>query len=159
MIETGASSRRYRSPDSELSARRPEGDDGGMLTATRLQRIYDHRLKELVNETGDIHLAVRRGVPRSTARGWLGRSHENVVTLDVFRSSGKQLREEVVALRRRNRMLRAVLGILVAVLRTSNFSPAVCHDLRDFRGRYSGTSVRRYPFEALKSHKPASTQP
>lgn len=124
MIETGASSRRYRSPDSELSARRPEGDDGGMPTATRLQRIYDHRLKELVNETGDIHLAVRRGVPRSTARGWLGRSHENVVTLDVFRSSGRELREEVVALRRRNRKLRAVLGILVAVLRTSNFSLA-----------------------------------
>ena len=37
------------------------------------------------------------------------------------RTSGKELREEVVALRRRNRKLRAVLGILVAVLRTSSF--------------------------------------
>ena len=97
-----------------------------MPATTRLQRIYDHRLKELVNETGDIQLAVEQGVPRSTARGWLGVSHDNVVTLDVFRSSAHELRREIVDLRRRNRKLRAVLAILVAALRASGFSLANC---------------------------------
>ncbi len=73
-----------------------------MATATRFQRIYDHRLKDLVHETGDIQLAVRRGVPRSTARGWLCRSRRNVVTLDVLEATGKELRQEILALRRRN---------------------------------------------------------
>jgi len=26
---------------------------------------------------------------------------------------------------------------------------SICHDIWDFRGRYSAASVRRYPFEAL----------
>lgn len=94
-----------------------------MPSATRLQRVYDHRLKELVYETGDIELAVRHGVPRSTARGWL-HPRRDVVTLDVLDATGKELRGEVLALRRRNEKLRAVLRILVAVLRVSHFSLA-----------------------------------
>ena len=39
-----------------------------MSAATRVQRRYDHRLRELVRSTGDIGHAIRRGVPRSTAR-------------------------------------------------------------------------------------------
>lgn len=79
-----------------------------------------------MNETGDIQMAIQHGVSRSTARGWLGRSHENVITLDVCRLSAPELRKEIVDLRRRNRKLRAVLTILVAVLRVSDSSLANC---------------------------------
>ncbi len=49
-----------------------------MTTPPRTQRTYDHRLKELVCETGDIRLATKQGVPRSTARGWLWRPRKEV---------------------------------------------------------------------------------
>ena len=96
-----------------------------MAIARRLQRIYDHRLKELVHETGDIELAVRHGVPRSTARGWL-RSRRDVVTLDVLETTGKELRQEILALRRRNEKLRAILRVVVVALKVSGFSLANC---------------------------------
>ena len=70
-----------------------------MATAKRFQRIYDHRLKGLVHETGDIELAVRHGVPCSTARGWL-RSRRDVVTLEVLEATEHELRQEILALRR-----------------------------------------------------------
>ncbi len=97
-----------------------------MDTRTRSQKIYDHRLKDLVRETGDIQPAVQRGVPRSTAQGWLCPSRRDVVTLDVLDTSEKQLQHEVLILRGRNEKLRAALRILVAVLRLSGFSLANC---------------------------------
>lgn len=97
-------------------------DDGGMPTATRRQETYDHRLKDFIHETGDIQLALRRGVPRSTARGWIGRSRKNVVTLDAFEATGDELRREVLLLRRRNEKLRAVLRILVTFVNVSSQS-------------------------------------
>ena len=42
-----------------------------MSTVNRAQKSYDHRLKELVRSTANIDGAIQRGVPRSTARGWL----------------------------------------------------------------------------------------
>jgi hypothetical protein len=39
-----------------------------MITA-RPQQRYDHRLRELVQRTGDLTIATNLGVPRSTARG------------------------------------------------------------------------------------------
>ncbi len=97
-----------------------------MDTRTRSQRIYDHRLKNLVRETGDIQLAVERGVPRSTAQGWLCPASREVVTLDILDTREKQLQHEVLILRGRNENLRAALRILVAVLRLSGFSLAKC---------------------------------
>jgi len=38
----------------------------------RPQQRYDHRLRDLVHRTGDVTIATDLGVPRSTARGWLG---------------------------------------------------------------------------------------
>ena len=55
-----------------------------MTTSPRTQRAYDHRLKDLVRETGDIRLATKQGIPRSTARGWRRWPRKNVVTLDVL---------------------------------------------------------------------------
>ncbi len=54
-----------------------------MIDTTRMQQRYDHRLRDLVRSTGDVGDAIRRGVPRSTARGWLTSTRAEVVTLDV----------------------------------------------------------------------------
>ena len=74
----------------------PHGDDGGMARSIRSQQIYDHRLKDLVQETGDIKLAVERGVPPSTARGWLSSTRSSVVTLDVLDATKNELENEVL---------------------------------------------------------------
>jgi hypothetical protein len=43
-----------------------------MTTTTRPQQRYDHRRQDLVRRTGDLTIATDLGVPRATARGWLG---------------------------------------------------------------------------------------
>jgi hypothetical protein len=53
-----------------------------MTTTGRLQQRYDHRLRDLVHG-GDMTIATDLGVPRSTARGWLGKAPRVVVSLDV----------------------------------------------------------------------------
>jgi len=42
-----------------------------MSGKNREQKQSNHRLRELIQATSDLDLAVRHGVPRSTARGWL----------------------------------------------------------------------------------------
>ncbi len=74
----------------------------------------------------DLQLAVQRGVPRSTAQGWLCPSRREVVTLDVLDTTEKQLQHEVLILRGRNENLRAALRVFIAVLRLSGFSLADC---------------------------------
>ena len=54
-----------------------------MTTTARPQQRYDHRLRDLVQRTGDVTIATDLGVPRSTARGWLGKAPKVVVSLDV----------------------------------------------------------------------------
>lgn len=39
-------------------------DDMGMVTTTRLQQRYHHRLRDLVRSTGNIGYAIRQAVPR-----------------------------------------------------------------------------------------------
>jgi putative transposase len=95
-----------------------------MATSTRSQNLYDHRLKDHVQETGDVRFAVEAGVPSSTARGWLSSPRASVVTLDVFDSTKKELEREVLMLRRRNEVLRAVLRVLVVALKVTGFSLA-----------------------------------
>ena len=54
-----------------------------MSTPARPQQRYDHRLRHLVQRTGDLTVATDLGVPRSTARGWLRAAPTLVVGLDV----------------------------------------------------------------------------
>jgi len=54
-----------------------------MLTTARSLQRYDHRLRNLVQRTGDVTVATDLGVPRSTARGWLTATPTVVVCLDV----------------------------------------------------------------------------
>ena len=108
----------------DLGRQCPGVHDGGMTSSIRSQKTYDHRLKDLVQETGDIKLAIQKGVPPSTARGWLSSTRASVVTLDVIDATKQQLEHEVLLLRQRNEVLRAVLRVLVVALKVSGFSLA-----------------------------------
>ena len=84
-------------------------DHSCMIAKPRVQQRYDHRLRDLVRSTGNIGHATRRGVPRSTARGWLTATHADVVTVDVVDLDVHRLQHEVLALRHRVEMLLAML--------------------------------------------------
>lgn len=72
-----------------------------MPEKTRTQKQYDHRLSQLIQNTGDLDLAVRHGVPRSTARGWLRQARADVVSIDVLDLDAEALQREILYLRRR----------------------------------------------------------
>lgn len=75
-----------------------------------------------MHETGNIELAVRHGVPRSTARDWSLLTCRKVVTLDIASMSEHELRKEVIRLRERNAMLLAVLRLVVVLLKVCEVS-------------------------------------
>jgi len=93
-----------------------------MNSTTRSRRTYDHRLRDLVRSTGDIQQATRRGIPRSTARGWLTSTHAKVVTADVVDRDLLSLQQEVLALRSRVERLIALLRVIVVLWKISGFS-------------------------------------
>ena len=93
-----------------------------MADTTRIQRKYDHRLRQLIQNTGDLDLAVRYGVPRSTARGWLKQSRANVVSIDVLNMDAASLQQEVLRLRRRTAQLLSMVRLVVAALSSAEFS-------------------------------------
>ncbi len=84
---------------------------------SRQQQTYDHRLRDLVRTTGDPDILAELGVPRSTALGWLRRDYQPVVTADVLDMDHIQLQAEVLRLRQRNRMLAAIVRLLLALVR------------------------------------------
>ena len=93
----------------------------GMPTTSRSQQRYDHRLRDLVQRTGDLSFATDLGVPRSTARGWLGAAPRAVVSLDVAHLTELELRQEILKLRRRVKKLAALLRLALALLHASGF--------------------------------------
>ena len=93
-----------------------------MTTTARPQQRYDHRLRDLVQRTGDVTIATDLGVPRSTARGWLGKAPKVVVSLDVTDLRASELQQEVLELRRRVKKLTALLRLALALLRSSGFT-------------------------------------
>jgi hypothetical protein len=93
-----------------------------MPTTARPQHRYDHRLRHLVQRTGNVTIATDLGVPRSTARGWLGKPPKVVVSLDVTDLSASALQQEVLELRRRVKKLTTLLRLALALLRGSGFT-------------------------------------
>jgi hypothetical protein len=67
-----------------------------MTTTSRPQQRDDHRLRDLVQRTGELTIATDLGVPRSTARGWRGAASTVVVSLkgptSRSRNSGRRSR-------------------------------------------------------------------
>jgi hypothetical protein len=92
------------------------------MEARRMRRRDDHRFREVVRETGDIELAVRNGVPRSTARDWSRLASPKVISLDVASMSEEKLRKEVIELRERNARLLAILRLVVVLLNVCELS-------------------------------------
>ena len=92
------------------------------MTTARPQQRYDHRLREFVQRTGDVTIATDLGVPRSTARGWLGTAPTVVVSLEVTAQCELELRQEVLKLRRRVQRLAALLRLALVLLRVSGFT-------------------------------------
>ena len=92
-----------------------------MPPTARPQQRYDHRLRHLVQRTGAVTVVTNLGVPRSTARGWLGGTRTVVVCLDAADLTEPELRQEVLKLRRRVQKLTALLRLALALLRTSGF--------------------------------------
>ena len=92
-----------------------------MPTTARPQQRVDHRLRNLVQRTGDVTVATDLGVPRSTARGWLGAAPTVVVGLDVADLSEAQRRLEVLKLRRRVQTPTALRRLALALRRTSGY--------------------------------------
>ena len=88
-----------------------------MPSTVRTQRRYDHRLRELVCKTNSVDLALRHGVPRSTARGWLAPTATPVVTLKGPDQDAMGLRQEVIALRLRVDRLVALLRLMTVLLK------------------------------------------
>ena len=92
------------------------------MPTSRPQQRYDHRLRDLVQRTGVLTIATKRGVPRSTARGWLGAAPTVVVGLEVANLTEQELRQEILTLRRRVARLAALLRLALALLQASGFS-------------------------------------
>jgi hypothetical protein len=70
-----------------------------MAPSLRPQHRYDHRLQDLVHNTGDVTFATDLGVPRSTARGWVRKPPRVAVTMDVTTVKTWELQQEVLELR------------------------------------------------------------
>ena len=79
-------------------------------------------LRRLIQTTGDLDLAVRYGVPRSTAQGWLKQSRTDVVSMDVLDMDAEALQREVLSLRRRVTRLLALLQLVVVAIKVVEFS-------------------------------------
>ena len=86
------------------------------MASPRPQKTYDHRLRDLVRRTGDLAVATKMGVPRSTAAGWLNGSARTVVTVDTVSMPEEKLQAEVVRLKRRAQRLRAIIWLLVGII-------------------------------------------
>jgi hypothetical protein len=93
-----------------------------MTTSRRPQQRYDHRLWDLVHNTGDVTIATDLGVPRSTACGWLRKAARVAGTMDVTNVKTSELQQEVLELRRRVKKLTALLRLALALLRSSRFT-------------------------------------
>jgi len=87
------------------------------FNVTRSQRTYDHRLRDLVRVSDNRNIVADFGVPRSTALGWLRGEYGSVVAADVFDMDQVRLQQEILALRRRVRILGAIIGLHLAIVR------------------------------------------
>jgi hypothetical protein len=89
------------------------------MTTLRTRRTYDHRIREMIWETGNPDLFPELKIPRSTIRSWLHRRISDVVTRDRPSAEKSELPVELQELRHPLAVLGAIVGLLVAMLRVS----------------------------------------
>lgn len=73
----------------------------GVMTTLRTRRTYDHRIRELICETGDPDPFPELKIPRSTIRSWLRRGIADAMTCDGPSVERSEPRVEIKALRQR----------------------------------------------------------
>ena len=83
----------------------------------RQQQRYDHRLRELVRQSGDPAIVAPLGVPRSTAISWLKEDDQPVITDQIMDMESAQLQAEILTLRARLRKLHAIIRLLLVLIR------------------------------------------
>ncbi len=91
------------------------------MPTTPRRRAYDHRIRDLVCASRDPSLFADLGIPRSTARSWLRRGSQAVVSSSVLDDEHQRLQLEVLKLRRRVGILTALVRLLMLVVRLSGF--------------------------------------
>lgn len=88
------------------------------MESRRRTRFYDHRLVRAVQDSRDVTIATREGVPRSTAAGWLRQSPRRRAhgggDLAVL-----ELHRRIARLERRVEILTALLRLLLVLLRVA----------------------------------------
>jgi hypothetical protein len=89
------------------------------MEALHSRRTYDYRNQEAICESGDRDLFPELNIPRSTIRSWIHRGTTDVVSCDFTRGERGELIAEIARLRRRTVLLRALVGLLIALLRAS----------------------------------------
>ena len=92
-----------------------------MAVLVQARRAYDHRLRDEVCRNGTLAQHHRLNIPRSTAATWRSRGSRPVVTLEEFDQDRQQLLDTIEKLRRRARVLAAVVRLLFTLLRISGF--------------------------------------
>ena len=87
----------------------------------RTRRTYDHRLRKHVVRAGARSVRHGLAIPRSTVSTWQRRGLRPVVTIEIIEQVRQQLLESIARLDRRARVLAAVVRLLLALLRVSEF--------------------------------------
>ena len=86
----------------------------------RSRRSYDHRIREIVCQTGNPRIFQHLHIPRSTTASWLSRGHRRVVSLDWHHDIASVL-DENEKLKRRAQRQTAIIRLLVVLLKLSGF--------------------------------------
>ena len=91
------------------------------MRSMRRQR-YDHRIRDAVVDSGDITLFPELGIPDSILRSWLRRGPRQVLTALDSVDDVKALRIHVAKLERQVGILRAVLRLLMTLVRATGIN-------------------------------------
>jgi len=84
------------------------------------RRSYDHRIREIVCQTGNPQIFRHLRIPRSTTASWLSRERPSVVSLDWDHHIASVL-DENERLKRRTERQTAIIRLLVVLLKLSGF--------------------------------------
>ena len=93
---------------------------GAMPQPLRSRRSYDHRIREIVCQTGNPRIFHHLRIPRSPTASWLSRGRPSVVCLDWTHDIASVL-DENEKLRRRTERQTAIIRLLVVLLKLSGF--------------------------------------
>ena len=84
------------------------------------RRSYDHRIREIVCETGNPRIFRHLRIPSSTTASWLSRGRRSVVSLD-WQYDIERVLDENEKLKRRTERQTAIIRLLVVLLNLSGF--------------------------------------